>query len=333
MPQHYYIHGTGFYVPEKVLTNADLESMVETTDEWITSRTGIKERHVVAEGEASSDMALKAAQRALEDAGMEASELTHIIFSTLTPDTYCPSAACWLEEKLGTAGAMALDINAACSGFLYGLQTARGQLCLDPGAKVLLVAAEALSTRTNFADRGTCVLFGDGAGAAVLTNDPQGAKAEIVDIKLGSDGKYADLLTIKGGGSAHPYGLGETVHENFFIEMQGREVFKIATRTMENVAREVMDRNGLQNGDIAWLIPHQANVRIITHVGKKLGMPEERVYINVDKYGNTSAASVGIALSEARQTGALKPGDNALLVTFGGGLTWGAALLRMLDNQ
>lgn len=331
MPQ-YYIHGLGFYVPERVLTNQDFESMVDTTDEWITSRTGIKERHIVAEGEASSDMAFEASKKALAEAGVQASELTHIVCATLTPDTYCPSAACWLEHKLGTSGTMAMDINAACSGYLYGLQTARALLCLQPDAKVLMVAVETLTSRTNFEDRATCVLFGDGAGAAVLTTNHEGAIAELVDVELGSDGKYAELLTIKGGGSAYPMKMGETVADDFFIEMQGREVFKIATRTMEAVARQVMDRNGLQNGDVSLLIPHQANIRIITHVGKKLGMPEERVYINVEKYGNTSGASVGIALPEARQNGKLNPGDNAMLVAFGGGLTWGAAYLRFLGQ-
>ena len=330
MSQKFYIHGTGFYVPEKVMTNQDFEKLVETSDEWITSRTGIKERHIAAEGEASSDMALKAAERALADAGMQASELTHIIVSTLTPDTYCPSCACWLEHKLGVKGATALDVNAACSGFIYGLQTARAMLALEPGAKVLLVASEKLSSRTNFSDRATCVLFGDGSGVAIMSSDPEGAVAEVTDIELGSDGEYAPLLTVKGGGSAYPYELGEPVKEEFFIQMEGREVFKIATRTMENVARQVLERNGMENGDLDVLIPHQANIRIIQHVGKRLGLPEEKVYINVDKYGNTSAASVGIALAEARQTGSVNPGDSALVVTFGGGLTWGAGLIKFL---
>jgi 3-oxoacyl-[acyl-carrier-protein] synthase-3 len=324
----YYIHGTGYYVPEKVLTNKDFESMVDTSDEWITSRTGIEERRIAAQGEASSDMALEAAKRALADAGMEASELTHIIVSTLTPDTYCPSCACWLEEKLGVKGLTALDVNAACSGFMYGLQTARAMLALDPKAKVLLVASETLSSRTNYSDRSTCVLFGDGAGAAILSSSAKDAKAEVLDIELGSDGEFAPLLTVKGGGSAYPYKPNEPVNDEFFIEMQGREVFKIATRTMEMVARQVLERNSMQNGDLDLLIPHQANVRIINHVGQRLGFPEDRIYINVNKYGNTSAASVGIALAEARENGAVKSGDNALIVTFGGGLTWGAGLIK-----
>jgi 3-oxoacyl-[acyl-carrier-protein] synthase-3 len=331
MDKKTYLRGTGFYVPQKVLTNQDLESMVDTSDEWIATRTGIKERHVAAQNEAASDMALAAAKNALEDAGLQASELTHIIVSTITPDTYCPSAACWLANKLGVVGATAFDVNAACSGFMYGLQVSRAMLALDPGAKVLLVASEVLTSRTNWTDRSTCVLFGDGAGAVVLTAEPENAKAELLDVITASDGQYAELLSIKGGGSAYPYELGEPVKEEFFIQMQGREVFKIATRTMEAVAREILERNGMKNGDVDLLIPHQANVRIIQHVGRRLDFAEDRVYINVDRYGNTSAASVGIALAEARNKGVAGPGTTALLVTFGGGLTWASGLIRFLD--
>ena len=324
-----YIHGTGFYAPEKILTNADLEKMVDTSDEWITARTGIKERRIAAPGEATSDIALKACQKALADAGIAPKELTHLIVSTLTPDGYCPPAACRLEEKLGVSGLTAFDVNGACSGFLYGLQTARAMAVLEPEAKILLTAAEHLTSRTNWEDRATCVLFGDGAGAVVISGS--GAKnnsAQILDVVLGSNGKFADLLTVKGGGSGSPYKLKERVKEDFFIQMNGREVFKVAVRIMENISWEILHKHGLSPADIDLFVPHQANLRIITHVGKKLGFPPEKVYVNVNRFGNTSAAAVAMALAEARESGTIQPGNLVLLTTFGGGFTWGSALLR-----
>lgn len=324
-----HILGLGFHVPEKVLTNRDLERMVETSDEWITSRTGIRERHIAEVGTGSSDLALAAARKALDAAGVLPSELTHIICPTLTPDSYTPSTACILEHKLGLNGAMAMDISAACSGFLYGLETARAILALHPDAVVLVVTAEVLTSRTNWADRTTCVLFGDGAGAAVLASKPRGEKSAIImDVLLRSDGALGDFLTVKGGGSARPYALGETVCEDFFIQMQGRDVFKHAVRSMESVSREVLERNGFGVDQVDVCIPHQANLRIIEHVGKKLTIPEDKIFVNLDRYGNTSAASIPIALAEALQTGFVKAGDLVLLTTFGGGFTWGSALLR-----
>jgi len=324
------IRGMGFYGPKKILTNADLERMVDTSDEWITTRTGIKERRMAAPGEATSDIALQACKKALADARMAPKELTHLIVSTLTPDTYCPSSACWLEEKLGISGdVMAFDVNGACSGFLYGLQTARAMVALDPEAKVLLTAAENLTSRTNWEDRATCVLFGDGAGSVVVTGPEKNASgAEILDVILGSNGKFADLLTVKGGGSGWQYKLGERIKEDFFIQMNGREVFKIAVRIMETISRKMLDKHGILPEDIDLFVAHQANLRIITHVGKKLGFPPEKVFVNVDRFGNTSAAAVAIALAEARQSGAIRPGNLVLLSTFGGGFTWGSALLQ-----
>ena len=323
-----YIRGLGFYVPETVVTNADLEKIVETTDEWITTRTGIKERRVAAPGEASSDLALGAAKAALADAGMEADELTHILVYTLTPDFYCPPTACLLEEKLGIRGKFAQDLNAACSGFVYGLETARAIVALHPEAKVLLCAAEVLTSRTNWADRRTCVLFGDGASAAIIAATPGQGSAHIVDARLYSDGSLGHLLTVKGGGSAAPLKLGDVVGEDFFVEMAGQEVFKHAVRNMVSVCEEVLAAAGATTDEVAFLIPHQANMRIIDAVAKKLSIPTERCVITIDRYGNSSASSVGIALAEARGAGRIQPGALVLLAVFGGGFTWGASLLR-----
>ncbi len=328
MKQDAYLRGLGFYVPEKVLTNADLEKLVETSDEWITTRTGIRERRMAAPGEATSDLACSAAKAALADAGMTADELTHILLCTLTPDFYCPPAACLLEEKLGVRGKFAQDINAACSGFVYGLETARAILALHPEAKVLLCAAEVLTSRTNWADRRTCVLFGDGAGAAVMTAEPGPGAARLVDARLYSDGSLGHLLTVKGGGSGYPMKLGDAVDENFFVQMAGQEVFKHAVRNMTAVCEEVLAASGVTAAEVDFLIPHQANLRIIDAVAKKLSIPDERCVITIDRYGNSSASSVGIALAEAKATGRIKPGAKVLLAVFGGGFTWGASLLQ-----
>lgn len=322
------IIGHGFHVPEQALTNSELEKMVNTTDQWIVERSGIRERRIAAPGEATSDLAVAAARKAMADAGVEARDLTHILVSTLTPDGYCPNTACKLQHQLGAREIMAMDLNAACSGFLYGLQTARALATLTPGSTVLLAAAEVLSTRTNWTDRSTCVLFGDGAGAVVLSSVPGVRGASIEDMTLHSAGQHWDLLTVRGGASGRPYKLGEPVAEDFFIQMSGREVFKLATRAIENVSREMLAKHGLGVADIDVFISHQANLRIIDHVGKKLGFAPEQIFVNVERYGNTSAASVGIALAEARQFGVIRDGHRVLLATFGGGLTWGSALLR-----
>ncbi|WP_461208481.1 beta-ketoacyl-ACP synthase III [Desulfocurvus sp. DL9XJH121] len=321
-----YIRGFGCQVPPKILTNADLESMVDTSDEWITTRTGIKERHV-CEGQTASDLASEAAKKALADAGMTPEDVTHIVCCTCTPDSYCPNAATQIQRKLGLAGRIAFDLNAACSGFLYGLYTARALVAADPKAVVLVAAVEILTSRTNWEDRTTCVLFGDGSGAAVVTREPGGRSVGIADARLASDGQYGDLLTFSGGGSGAPYRLGDTVGEEFFISMNGREVYKVAVRNMTATCKEVMADNGLTVDDIDWLVPHQANLRIIEAVGKKLAIPSERVFTNVQRYGNTSSASVGLALCEGIDQGLFKPGQRVLLTVFGGGFTWGAVLL------
>ena len=315
--------------PPTILTNADLERIVDTNDEWITSRTGIKERHVARDGQTTSDLALLATREALAHAGMTPEDLTHLFVHTLTPDSYCPSTACRLEDKLGIKHRMAVDVNAACSGFLYTLQMARATICMEPESVVLVAPSEILSYRTNWTDRSTCVLFGDGAGAVILTGQEHPANvARVVDVVVSSDGALADLLTVMGGASMHPYTLGSTVGPEYFVAMQGREVYKHAARNMDAVSREVLGRNGLTPSDVDLLIPHQANARIMDAVAKKLDLPPDRVYINIDRYGNTSAASVVIAMTEAWQTGRIKPGDKVLVTTFGGGFTWGAGLFQ-----
>ena len=320
------IIGLGKYVPETVLTNADLSRMVDTSDEWIASRTGIHERRIAAEGETCSDLALEASKAALADAGIDARELTHILVATFTADSPIPSAACLLQEKLGLSGLVAMDLAAACSGFLYALETARAIIALHPESKVLVVASEIVSSRTDWTDRSTCVLFGDGAGAAVVTaGDGPGL---IQDVLLMSDGALGRLLTVKGGGSGWPYAPGATIRRDFFVEMEGREVYKHAVRNMAEVAGDILARHGLGIADVDVLLPHQANMRIIEAVGKKVGIPREKVYANVGRYGNTSAASVPLALTEAREEGLIAPDTLTLVLTFGGGFTWGASLLR-----
>lgn len=323
------LRGFGAYAPERVLTNADIETMVETTDEWITTRTGIRQRHVVAPGQAASDLAVEAAHAALADAALTTGDITHVLVATCTPDASCPNTACIVSRKMGMTGVMALDCNAACSGFLYGLELANGLVTARPDARVLLIATEALSLRCNWKDRTTCVLFGDGAGATVITGDGAGGDggASLEDIIVTSDGSLGDLLTI-GGGTAHPYAIGDTIGEEYFVRMQGRDVFKHAVRSMAQVSNELLTRNGLTIADVDLVIPHQANLRIIEAVGDRLGVDAAKVFVNVHDFGNTSAASIPIALADARAQGRIRPGMRVLLTTFGGGFTWGAALLR-----
>ncbi len=331
MLQRTVIRGMGHYVPEKILTNADLEKIVDTSDEWIVTRTGIRERHIVSD-EACSDLALQAAYKALERSGLAPEDLTHIIVPTITPDAPCPSAASYLQAKLGISGQMTMDINAACSGFLYSLYLARAIVNMTPEAVVLAAPADVLSSRTNWEDRTTCVLFGDGAGAAVISGEtgkpPRKGEAEILDVAVSSDGVLANCLHIPGSGSAKPYALGATVDAENFIQMNGREVFKNAIRNMYDISRKLLERNGLTNEDIDIFVPHQANLRIIEALWKKLDFDPAKVFSNVDRFGNTSAASVPIAINEAVKTEVIKPGSKVLVATFGAGFTWGAALLQ-----
>ncbi|GFK95618.1 3-oxoacyl-[acyl-carrier-protein] synthase 3 [Fundidesulfovibrio magnetotacticus] len=329
MQPRFTLEGFGRYVPQRVLTNADLESIVETSDDWITTRTGIKERRIVAPGEACTDLAAHAARAALDNAGRAAGELSHIYVATFTPDTVCPPAACTLQDKLGLKNLACMDIAAACSGFLFALDTAMGAVARKPDSVVLVCASEVVTSRTNWADRATCVLFGDGAGAVVLSNrEPKPGQASVRDIIIQSDGALGPLLTVKGGGSAHPYKLGQTVDADHFIEMIGPEIYKNAVRNMTQVCEDILARNALTMNDVDLFIPHQANLRIMEGVAKRLRCPEAKVMITVDRYGNTAAASAPIALADALAEGRVGPGSRVLMTTFGGGFTWAAALLE-----
>ncbi|MFP4315939.1 MAG: beta-ketoacyl-ACP synthase III [Desulfovibrionales bacterium] len=330
MQRKFGIRGLGFYAPETVLTNADLEKLVDTSDEWVKSRTGIAERRIVSEGQGCSDLAFEAAQMALDDAGMEPSELTHILVGTFTPDHYIPSCACMLQHKLGITGCMAMDLGAACSGFLYSLETARGIVALHPEAKVLVVGSEVVTSRINFTDRTTCVLFGDAAGAVVLTAADDNCFALVEDVILRADGSQNGLLTVTGGASLHPPKLHGQVDESYFVRMNGREVFKHAVRNMDAATRELLARNDLVSKDIDVFIPHQANMRIIEALAKRMDYPREKIYVNLERYGNTSAASIPVALAEARIEGFIPSPSTVVLTSFGGGLTWASALLRFV---
>lgn len=326
--------GFGWAVPPKVLSNHDIAAHTDTSDEWIVSRTGISNRHILEPGVAGSDLALAAAKAALANAGREAGDITHILYATCTPDAICPSAACTLAGKLELAGRMAVDVNAACAGFLNGMNLADGIIARHPFACVLLVAAESLSHRCNWQDRSTAVLFGDGAGAVLVTGPetpggkPDVLAAAITDTLLGSDGSKGELLLITGGGAASPYKMGDCVGPEYFIRMSGGLVFKHAVRHMTASCRDILDRNGLSASDVDLFIPHQANLRIIEAVGSRLGIEDDRVFLNVQKYGNTSAASIPIALGEALDEGRLRKDMTVLVTSFGGGLTYGAALMR-----
>ncbi|HJM65325.1 MAG: beta-ketoacyl-ACP synthase III [Roseibacillus sp.] len=321
------IVGTGSYVPDKVLTNSDLEIMVETSDEWITTRTGIKERRIAAEGEFTSHMAVKASRQALEQAEIDASEIQLIIVATITPNTLTPATACYVQQDLGAHKAVAFDISAACSGFLYALKLAKRLISDGAFENALILGAEKLSAFVNWEDRSTCVLFGDGAGAALLKRAEKG-EGEILATDIGTDGGQTHLLNIPGGGSACPITIENADRRLATLAMIGKDVFKHAVTRMRDSANSVIERSGLQPADIKLLIPHQANLRIIEAITKRIDIPEERVFVNLHKYGNTSAAACAIALDEAHRAGRFGPGDHIVLVAFGAGLTWAAAAVR-----
>lgn len=324
------IIGTGSYMPEKVLTNEDLSKMVDTSDEWITSRTGIRERRIAAENQATSDLAAEAARRALASAGVSAEEIQLIIVATVTPDMFFPSTACFVQKKIGATNAVCFDISAACSGFLYALQVARHFINTGNRATALVIGAEKLSSLVNWKDRNTCVLFGDGAGAVVLrrAEEETEASGRVLATVMGSDGNLADLLKVPGGSSACPITPENIESRPNTIHMEGRETFKHAVTRMLEASQQALELAGLTAADVALVIPHQANARIITAIAERLGLPDERVFMNLDKYGNTSAATIPVALDEARQAGRLKKGDVVLLVAFGGGFTWASSVLR-----
>ena len=321
------IAGTGSYVPEKVLTNSDLEIMVETSDEWITARTGIKERRIAAEDEFTSHMAVKASRKALEQAGVSPSDVELIIVATITPNTLTPATACYVQHDLGASGAVAFDISAACSGFLYAMRIAERMISGGTCKNALILGAEKLSAFVNWDDRSTCVLFGDGAGAAVLKKAGQG-EGQILATDIGTDGGQTDLLNIPGGGSACPITLENADQRLSTLAMVGTDVFKQAVTRMRDSANSVIERSGLRTGDIKLLIPHQANLRIIEAITKRIDIPEDRVFVNLHKYGNTSAAACAIALDEAHRAEKFGPGDHIVMVAFGAGLTWASAAIR-----
>lgn len=320
------IAGTGSYLPEKVLTNHDLEAMVDTSDDWIRTRTGILERRIAEDGEPTSWLGAKAALKAIEAAAIRPEDIELIIVATITPDKRFPNTACYIQHQIGTANATCFSVEAACSGFVYILEIGASLIKTGAFRNALLVGAEKLSSVVNWEDRATCVLFGDGAGAAVLTACPPDENSYISS-QLGSDGRYADILHIPGGGSAMPFSRKVLDDKLQYLEMSGQEVFKLAVNTMATAAVQTLTKGHVEIGDVRWLIPHQANTRILTSVGKRLGLPNERVFINLQRYGNTSGASIPIALDEVVSGGQVAPGDYILLVAFGGGLTWGANLI------
>ena len=319
--------GTGRALPDRVVTNVDLEARVDTSDEWIRTRTGIRERRIAPPELHTSDLCDQAARRALDAAGLRPDDLDLILVATVTPDMGFPSTACLLQDRLGTRGQMAFDLSAGCTGFLYGLAVAEQFIRSRLVRHALVVGAEVLSRILDWDDRATCVLFGDGAGAAVLgpTEDPDEG---ILASKMAADGSYWSLLHLPGGGSRHPPSHESVDAGLHFVKMQGNEVFKVAVRTLHQVAEEVLEAAGCTGDDLDWFVPHQANRRIIDAVRLRLHVPREKVYLNVDRYGNTSAASVPIALDEMVRSGRLRRGHLVLLDAFGAGFTYGAALIR-----
>ncbi len=319
------IAGTGMYVPDRVLTNRDLERIVDTSDEWIRERTGIEERRIAAPEQASSDLAVIAARRALESAGVRAEDVNQIIVATTTPDRILPSCACTVQSKLGASRAASYDVFAACTGFIYGLGIGRGLVATGMADTVLVIGVETLSRITDYKDRNTCVLFGDGAGAVVLR--PCAPGEGVHSIVMRSDGDLGEVLEVPGGGSLHPMTPERLAAGDAYIHMKGKELFKIAVRSMDESLRQALDASGVAADDLDLLIPHQANLRIIDAVRERLDFPPEKVLINIQRYGNTSSASIPISLDEAVRGGRVKRGDRVGFVAFGGGVTWGAAVM------
>jgi len=320
------ITGVGAYLPKKVLTNADLEKMVDTSDEWIVSRTGIKQRRLAAKNELTSDMAAKAARQALASAALRPLDLGLIIVATITPDMPFPSVACILQQKLGAKNAVCFDISAACAGFVYGLVVAQQFIARGTYKNALVMGAEVLSSVTDYKDRNTCVLFGDGAGAAVLSETK--TSRGIISTYLGSDGSMVDLLMLPAGGSKNPASNKTLKGRMHYIKMQGNELFKIAVRSMVEAAQKALALAGLEPEDVDCFIPHQANIRILLAVAKRLGIEEKKIYLNIERYGNMSSASTAVALSEAVKEGRIKKGDIVLLDAFGAGLVSGACVIK-----
>ena len=320
------IIGTGSYVPEKILTNEDLSHMVDTSDEWITTRTGIKQRRIAAKDENTSDMATRAALNAIEQAKISPKEINLILVATATPDMLFPATACFVQKKIGATNAACLDVSAACAGFLFAVEIAQQFITSHTYDTVLVIGADKLTSITNWSDRNTCVLFGDGAGAAILRH--RGGSHGVISTHIGSDGEYSDILFMPGGGSRCPITRDNVDLNLQTIHMNGKEVYKQAVTAMLSAAKKALEQAGLSIHDIACVIPHQANLRIIEAIADRLGIPLEKFYVNLDRYGNTSAAAVAIALDEANRSGRIKAGDYILMVVFGGGLTWAGTVIE-----
>jgi 3-oxoacyl-[acyl-carrier-protein] synthase-3 len=320
------ISGVGSYLPARILTNSDLEKLVDTSDEWITTRTGIRERRLAAKNEFTSDLAAQAALRAMQKAGVSAEQIDLIVVATITPDMPFPSTACFVQRKIGAYRAAGFDLEAACSGFIYALEIAQQFIMSRTYDTVLVIGAEKLSSIVDWKDRNTCVLFGDGAGAAVLQNRPNAHG--LLTAVMGADGRKADLIFMAGGGSRCPATTESVASRMHYLRMEGKETFKNAVQAMQRAAEEALRRCELDIARIKCIIPHQANRRIVDAVGERLGAKREQLFVNLDKYGNTSAASVAIALDEAVTSGRVQRGDLILMVVFGAGLTWGAAVIE-----
>jgi len=320
------ITGTGHYCPERVLTNLDLEEMVDTTDEWIFARTGIRERRIASDDQACSDLAFEAAKQALHRAGVDATDLDGIILGTVSGDMVFPATSCLIQDRLGATNAVAFDVSAACSGFVYGVSIAHSFIACHQMERVLVVGVDLLSKIVDWEDRATCVLFGDGAGAAVM--EPCEVGVGILSTYMKSDGALAELLHIPSGGTRDPASPETCERRGHYIKMKGDGVFKYAVRAMEDASRQALERADLTLDDVDWMVPHQANARIVEAVYRRLGIDETKVVMNLDRYGNTSSGTIPIALDEAVREGRVKEGDLVLMVTFGGGLTWGSVLMR-----
>jgi len=322
------ITGTGRYLPEKILTNHDFEKFLDTSDEWITTRTGIKTRHIADDNQATADLAYYAADKAIKDAGIDKSEIDLIIVSTFTPHMPLPSTACFVQEKLGIEGCGTFDISAACSGFVYGMSIARQFIVGGVYKNILLIGAETMSRFTDYKDRGSCILFGDGAGAIVISAKEQTDRG-IFYTKLAADGSGWPLLYIPGGGSQRPASRETVENREHYIKLKGREIYKFAVQKMQSLIEDAMKQNNLTVDDIDMIVPHQVNKRITDSACGHLGFPTEKVFLNISQVGNTSAASIPIALDQAKEEGKVKQGDTILMVAFGAGLTWASALIKM----
>lgn len=328
-----WVNAFSYYAPERILTNKDFERIVDTSDEWITQRTGIKERRIAADSQTTSDLAAMAGRKALEDSGLSPEEIDFIILATFTPDMPLPSAACLVQMKLGATKANAFDVSASCSGFLYGLSVASGLIASRQGKRALVLAADCLSRFTDYQDRRTCVLFGDGACAAVVRTEESDFGFRLLSLKMRTDPSGIDMLCIPAGGSRQPASLDTLDQRLHYVKMDGNRVYSFAVRGMYEFAMSALHDAGIQPKDVDLLVPHQANQRIIDSVRLKLGLPEDRVYINLSRYGNTSAASVGIALAEAISERRVQSGNHVLMVTFGGGFTLAGAVLKAKSSN